>query len=442
MLDSCDTFVALPDSTKGGQTLFAKNSDRTSDECQPLVQVPRAHHEPGSTVSCQFLELPQVEVTLGHLGSRPYWCWGYEHGVNEHQVVIGNEALASKFPEFQDHKLTGMDLVRLGLERGKTAAEAVDVLTSVISQYGQGLFVNAPGWRMYDNGFIVADPREAYVIETAGHEWVVKRVDSALGISNVHSVGTDWYRLSPSAETVAVKQGWWRPDSGRFDFAQAYCDYPAKEPGRGLQRRARSCTVLDQKNGSVDVRTMMALAGDHSIGDSPGEPFQGTIPDTRSICMHYGDNVEGNTAAGLVADLCADGSRLPVYWCCFYSPCLGVYLPTFLEGRVPTVLSIGDEEASDDSPWWLFRKISAAVRNGSQIDEDAVSAVRTGWAGLQNELLRSAYDMAREAKELMDAGARDRATEMLTEYMRLNTDKALRTAREFLSRHGSTVAVP
>src|SRR5207247_2361652 len=90
---SCDTMVAVPEATRHGQTIFAKNSDRPREECQPLVLRERETHAPGSTVRTQFLELPQAPVTWRHVGSRPYWCSGYEHGFNEHQVAIGNEAL-------------------------------------------------------------------------------------------------------------------------------------------------------------------------------------------------------------------------------------------------------------------------------------------------------------------------------------------------------------
>jgi hypothetical protein len=34
-----------------------------AQECQPLIQRPRAHHEPGGRVRCQYLEIPQVAET-------------------------------------------------------------------------------------------------------------------------------------------------------------------------------------------------------------------------------------------------------------------------------------------------------------------------------------------------------------------------------------------
>ena len=41
---SCDTLVILGPHTRDGYTLFAKNSDRPPDECQPLFRVPRVTH--------------------------------------------------------------------------------------------------------------------------------------------------------------------------------------------------------------------------------------------------------------------------------------------------------------------------------------------------------------------------------------------------------------
>jgi len=124
---SCDTLVALGNATQNGQTIFAKNSDLPATECQPLVFQERQQHQLSDVVHCQFVSLPQAPITYRHIGSRPYWCWGYEHGFNEHQVVIGNEALFSKLPEGTKPRLVGMEILRLGLERSRTAMENVFV---------------------------------------------------------------------------------------------------------------------------------------------------------------------------------------------------------------------------------------------------------------------------------------------------------------------------
>lgn len=427
---SCDTMVALGNSTVNGQTIFAKNSDRPANECQPLVLRVRQHHAPGSLTHCQFVTIPQVDTTYRHIGSRPYWCWGYEHGFNEHQVAIGNEALHSKLPEASEAKLVGMEILRLGLERSRSAAEAVEIMTSLISHYGQGKFTNSAGVRTYDNGYIVADPREAYVIETAGHEWVVKQVPSALGISNVYSVETDWQRLSPTAEQTATDQGWWQPghttSPSRFNFADAYT-VSSRSEGSGAMRRARSCAVLSLRTGIIDARTMMAILSDHSDGFAPQEDWQTAVRSSTGICRHPEANGEGGcTAASLVAELCADDSRLPIYWCSLYSPCLSLFLPIFIEGHLPVSLTVGDAIPNDDSPWWLFHKLNHLVLNGPPA---AAHLVRTRWQPLQDELFASAHAVAAQAKHLLDNDHTQEATAHLTHYMADNAAQMIATIK-------------
>ena len=85
-----------------------------------------------------------------------------------------------------------MDLVRLGLERGKTAREALDVITSLLEKYGQ-FGAGIPGAGIdgaYDNSYLIADPQEAWVLETAGRHWAAKRLQSGIAsISNKASLG-------------------------------------------------------------------------------------------------------------------------------------------------------------------------------------------------------------------------------------------------------------
>ena len=425
---SCDTMVALGRATRNGQTIFAKNSDRPVDECQPLVQHTRQSHASGAETQCQFLTLPQTETTYRHVGSRPYWCWGYEHGFNEHQVVIGNEGLASRLPEATTSKLIGMEVLRLGLERARTAAEAVEVMTDCITRYGQGKFANDAGVRTYDNGYIVADPHEAYAIETAGHQWVVERVEKTTGISNVYSLETDWDRVSPTAESEAIEHGWWQPETGRFNFADAYSK-PSRSEGSGARRRARSCAVLGQQSGDIDAQSMMALLADHADGLSPDEPLRTQPGSGSGICVHCKDDGSGgNTAASLVADLCADGTRLPIYWCSFYSPCLSIFLPFFNEGQLPTVLARGTEQASDDSPWWRFHQLARLART----QPDTIPAICAHWNTWQTQLFASAAQIAVEGRRLLDGGQTAETERMLTDYMASNTSTMLEGVTELL----------
>jgi dipeptidase len=226
---SCDTLVALPPATAEGVTLFAKNSDRRPWECQRFLVAPAQVHPAGARVRCQYLEIPQVPETARVLGSQPYWLWGFEHGVNEHGVAIGNEMVATREPA-ASIGLLGMDLVRLGLERAQTATEAVEVITGLVEVHGQGGSGQPDVDWPYHNSFIVCDPDGAWVLETSDRHWAARAVRDVANISNHLSIGTDWDRLSADVITFGTSRGWWLDGGGRFDFAGVYRDLESLPP--------------------------------------------------------------------------------------------------------------------------------------------------------------------------------------------------------------------
>src|SRR5437016_2892735 len=115
-----DLVVALGRATVDGHTLFGQNSSRPAGHWQPLRLTPSRPYAAGEMLPVQFLQLPQARQTHRVLGSQPHGVWGYEYGLNEHQVAAGclpfRPALTLPGPG-----LTGTDLVRLALERCQTA---------------------------------------------------------------------------------------------------------------------------------------------------------------------------------------------------------------------------------------------------------------------------------------------------------------------------------
>ena len=168
----CDSVIAAAPLTAEGTTLFAKNSDRHADEAQPFVQHPSAFHPRGAEVLCTHIAIPQVAETYRVMGHSPWWVWGFEHGVNEHAVAIGNHSVISNEPLESEPGLIGMDLVRLGLERGRDAREALEVIATLVETHGQGGAALAPDAPGYHNSFLLADPESAWLMETSNRRWV------------------------------------------------------------------------------------------------------------------------------------------------------------------------------------------------------------------------------------------------------------------------------
>jgi hypothetical protein len=179
----CDSLVALGSATDTGTTIFAKNSDRPPDEHQVIEHHP-ARRSSGGTQRCTHIEVDDADA-LAVVGSRPWWQWGFEHGLNEAGVVAGNETIYTTLdPRGVAPALIGMDLVRLGLERATTAAAWVDVVCALLERYGQGGTGHRGVDRPYWSSFLVADRGSAFVVETSGTTYAVEEVDRVRAISN------------------------------------------------------------------------------------------------------------------------------------------------------------------------------------------------------------------------------------------------------------------
>ncbi|MEI8240045.1 MAG: C69 family dipeptidase [Actinomycetota bacterium] len=271
----------------GGATLFAKNSDRPPAE-QQLVEWSPPRIDVASVRATHIEVASYDRPTLGCVLSRPVWCWGAEHGVNEAGVAAGNATVYTTLdPRAAPVGLTGMDLVRLALERAESARAAVDVITSLIDQYGQGGSGHdpalVPNGRPYWNSFLVADPSTAFVIDTSGRDWAVEAVGDVRAISNRTTIAS-------------------------FDAQHRHRRQPVErlvDP-----RWAASNAVLQARPVTVDSLQRHLRSHDSCV--EPGW----------SVCMHV-EGVEVTTAS-MVAELRpARGSRL---WVAAGSPCEQQYV--------------------------------------------------------------------------------------------------------------------
>lgn len=429
-VQACDTWVALRNATADGTVILAKNSDRPPMEAQPLVHFNRAKHEPGEKVKCTYIEIPQVAETYEHIGSKIWWAFGYEHGMNEYGVAIGNEAVWSKEPYTWGDGLLGMDLLRLGLERGKTAYEAMHVMIALLEKYGQsGDAERAGEWGKanYHNSFIVADAKEAWILETAGRYWVAKKVTSGVySISNIYSIERDWDEAHPKLVEHAIEMGWAK-SAQDFNFSRDYGDYwrkDSKSPGSMQIRRNMTLSCLKRDQSQITPATMMKITRSHLEGTvaeprwSPSETFWATP------CLHDSVSNGYHSAASMIAHLRADGPRVlrQVYWASFSNPCCNVFKPFYLNGpKVPAPYASGTSRYSEDSPWWSANRLKLLC----DLNHSAVSPTVRGVFDLTEgwEMERQKRTEA-EARRLFDAGKEADANQLLQVFINANCERA------------------
>lgn len=320
----CDTLAIV---TADG-VLFAKNSDRDANEAQCLEWHPRQTHAAGAPLDCTWITIPQVPTTHAVLISRPYWMWGVEMGTNEWGLTIGNEAVFTNQP-CAVRGLTGMDLVRLALERAASAAAAVDVITGLLAAHGQG---GGCGHEhrgfTYHNSFLIADPHGAVVLETAGEHWATEEVVGARNISNALSIR---------------------------GFAQAHTDRLRTHVAAAAAREAR---VGQCASGIRRLGDLFALLRDH------GQP--GPVPHYRWLngamaapCMHAGGVLAASQTTGSwAAHLSSDGATH--FATATAAPCTGLFKPV----RVDEPLDRGPQPTDRYDPrvlWWRHERLHRAA---------------------------------------------------------------------------------
>lgn len=325
----CDTVVVTAQATRDGVTLFGKNSDREPNEAHHLLHVPAGKHSSGERVRCTYIDIPQVKQTYAALLAKPFWIWGAEMGVNEHGLAIGNEAIFSKEPAERKPSLLGMDLLRLALERAATAREAVSVITELLSEYGQGGNHGFSHSTYYHNSFLIADPAEAWVLETVGRNWAAKQVRGVYAISNGLTIESDWDLASPHLVQHAIDRGWCK---GRheFSFARCYSDVLYTRFSQSRERRACNLRTLARDAAKSSVASLIAALRSH--GEPAADEWR---PDrgltTWTVCMHagFGPVRNSQTTGSMVSYL---HPQRPVHFVTATSaPCTSIFKPVWVD---------------------------------------------------------------------------------------------------------------
>jgi secernin len=355
----CDTMVALGNSTADGSVLFAKNSDREPNEGQYLELIPSAEHESGSMVRCTYMEIPQVIHTRQVFLSKPFWMWGAEIGANENGVVIGNEAVFSKVPGSKKPGLIGMDLLRLGLERGTTAQEAMQVIIQLLEMYGQSGNCSNKHDLYYHNSYLIADPQEAWILESVDRQWAAVQVKSVGSISNALTIEREWDLCSADLVKYAVDRKWCKGQDD-FSFARCYSDFLYTTFADGRKRQSCSLNELNTHKGQLDAKTMFSILRSHGSSNHERARIDRALIGA-DICWHagFGPIRASQTTGSMVSHITPE---LTTHWVTGTSaPCTSIFKPVWMDAGLPDIGLEPGDQYDPDSMFWQHELVHRSI---------------------------------------------------------------------------------
>jgi secernin len=374
--------------------VFAKNSDRPPGEIQLAAPFGR-RGSAGCTLRTQYLSIGDHGAHAALL-SCPTWLWGAEHGVNEYGVAIGNERVRTTHDAARAAPgLIGMDLVRLGLERARSAEEAMGVMTELLTTHGQGGVADAAHGQAYDSSFLIADPGNAFLLDTAGRHYAATLFPAGTAISNRLSTRRQWTTASPGFEA-----------GGDFD---EFRDHDEDTRYADVRLAASRRFLDDHRDGGLTPAATAAHLRDHGQGpwgalgaSGPADPPPASVHADFSgvtVCMHVrGHSV---TTASMIAVLPTDlRSGAPVRaYVALGSPCVSVFVPAFprtVAGPPPFV----PFELSNERMW----KAADTLRRCVEDEPAAIADIRTALDPVENELWAEADDVAESPAQWPEIG--------------------------------------
>jgi dipeptidase len=265
----CTTVMAQGKALKGGTgSIIVKNRDLGTNTLSEIGLHQAAQLPKDAVYRAAYIDIPNVAQTYKFIGSRTAGRWGYGMGINEHQVAVADNDAPSRDKMDWKASLHDNDVVRLILERAKTARQGVEIATKLVETYGQA-------W----NGimFEIGDPNEIWVVEVTGRRWAAKRYTDTVAVRTNQYQLTDNYDLaSDDLISFAVEQGWVDKGVKRINFRGVYGTdtlYPndnelkARKPIPAIysaqQRYARAMDLMQAMAGRVEVSLLPAVMRDH-----------------------------------------------------------------------------------------------------------------------------------------------------------------------------------
>ena len=220
----CTNFIVTKGASADGSTFLAYTND--GEWIYHLDKTPAKNHKLGDSLEFSGRFGAKGKI---HQVSHTYAVVGFQ--MNEHQVAVGETTFVGREELWNKSKyLEYWHLMRLALERAKTAREAIKIMTELVEQYGYG---------SEGESFSIADPNEAWILEMIGTGdggegavWVAVKIPDGYISAHANMARIGEFSLddpenclySANVISFAVENGYYDPDSGEpFRFNEAYC---------------------------------------------------------------------------------------------------------------------------------------------------------------------------------------------------------------------------
>lgn len=221
---ACTNFIVGRQASADGSVICTYNADDYGS-FDGLCHYPAGKHAQGTMRDIVDWE---SKKNIGKIAEAPE-TYNVIGNINEYQVTIGETTYGGR-SEMVD-PTGGIDygsLIYLGLQRSKTAREAIKVMTTLAETYG---------YCSEGETFTICDPREAWIMEMMGKGpgskgvvWVAQRIpDNAIcGHANQSRIGKfnmkdkDNVMYSKDVVKFARKMGWYSGKDADFNWKMTY----------------------------------------------------------------------------------------------------------------------------------------------------------------------------------------------------------------------------
>ncbi len=220
----CTNLLVTKGASKDGSVILTYTCD---GEFHPILkQHPAVDYQPGDSLVMRDWS-GKIRGKIAQVAH----TYSYVSLINEHQLVICETTFSGREELINPQGLLHYwDLMQLGLQRAKTAREAIAVITNLVAEYG---------YRSSGESISIADTEEAWILEiigpgfgSKGAQWVAVKVPDGFISAHANKARIGTFPLddpenclySANVISFAVEKGYFNPASGEpFRFNEAYC---------------------------------------------------------------------------------------------------------------------------------------------------------------------------------------------------------------------------